>query len=836
MATGTTPPPASIRAREGWTTSVTQLCVDECGRESAGEKVTSVLSHQCLGARARRRGRASFRCMLSPSRVFAASPARALALIRVIPSKPVAGMGGSPSRHRTRDAPVGTAGVVANAVASDATDATDAPPVLTSANLRAWIDARNDDGAGSRVELVKCPNDTPDVESSATALGVPVDSIVKSIVFACDGCFAVCVTNGTARVDHKKIARRLGLANKRVRLATRDETVAHAGYVPGTVPPFGHRTKLRTFVALDVVNDMAPDDVVFGGGGCVDVEVRCTVRDLVRLCEPCEVMDVKRDDDVRERPSADASTIATKSLKTLSADVSRTDSSDANDLPVPIDPSLDERTGPNALPIAKRVADVVGQTPTAIEWLSMPAWPATRPADGDPHSPHRVVTATAEVTRIRRVARFLAFATLRPLAPLRIAPKCENGDAGEEEEEEEEEEVPLAPGTTLQLIAGRTLLERMGGEAGMETTLRGLRPGAVLAVTGRLQANPRPLTVDVVSSGISFVDGTEAVTLLAHAERDGYGLDGDDSSSRAGIDSMPPGSAGVTHTAWSRHKRLDKKREKKQKREGLLSRDDDDVPGGVPMSNDELRAVLRGLRMGERLGKTSKFPALPRESVTWVDSVASIHEMRYAVLDPSTRCDSSPVHDGPEQGDDGINHDRAPWVVGLDAEWRPHKHSPVALMQVAIRHRAFLVDVATLMKRPGDDGYVPGNEEAFDHFLRDLFAAEEIVRLGFGFAYDLQRLRRGYAGRLHSLEISESEDDGRKREPIVSEFGETGHPVLGDAVVDVKAVALCAFPGKQKLVRVGLATVVSSVLGAYVDKTEQCRCVYFYFHTGNVTD
>jgi prolyl-tRNA editing enzyme YbaK/EbsC (Cys-tRNA(Pro) deacylase) len=378
--------------------------------------------------------------MLSPSRVFAASPARALALIRVIPSKPVAGMGGSLSRHRTRDAPVGTARVVANAVASDATDATDAPPVLTSANLRAWIDARNDDGAGSRVELVKCPNDTPDVESSAMALGVPVDSIVKSIVFACDGRFAVCVTNGTARVDHKKIARRLGLANKRVRLATREETVAHAGYVPGTVPPFGHRTKLRTFVALDVVNDMDPDDVVFGGGGCVDVEVRCTVRDLVRLCEPCEVMDVKRDDDVsRGDESAGASTIATKSKTLISADESRTAASDANDLPVPIDPSLDERTGPNALPIAKRVADVVGQTPATLERLSMPAWPATRPKDGDPASPHRVVTATAEVTRVRRVARFLAFATLRPLAPLRIAPKCENGDAGEEEEEEEEE-------------------------------------------------------------------------------------------------------------------------------------------------------------------------------------------------------------------------------------------------------------------------------------------------------------------------------------------------------------------------------------------------------------
>ena len=64
--------------------------------------------------------------------------------------------------------------------------------------------------------------------------------------------------------------------------------------------------QLRTFVALDVVNDMDPDDVVFGGGGCVDVEVRCIVQDLVRLCEPCEVMDVKRDDDVRGDESAGA--------------------------------------------------------------------------------------------------------------------------------------------------------------------------------------------------------------------------------------------------------------------------------------------------------------------------------------------------------------------------------------------------------------------------------------------------------------------------------------------------------------------------------------------------
>ena len=164
---------------------------------------------------------------------------------------------------------------------------------MTSENLRAWIVANDAPG----VELVRCPANTPDVQSSAEALGVAVDDIVKSIVLCCDGAFAVCVTNGTARVDHKKIARRLGVANKRVRLATRDETLAHAGFAPGTVPPFGHRAKLRTFVAIDLTTRFDPDDVVYGGGGCVDVEVRCTVRDLLRLTNG-EVMDVKRDDDV----------------------------------------------------------------------------------------------------------------------------------------------------------------------------------------------------------------------------------------------------------------------------------------------------------------------------------------------------------------------------------------------------------------------------------------------------------------------------------------------------------------------------------------------------------
>ena len=72
----------------------------------------------------------------------------------------------------------------------------------------------------------------------------------------------VVVTNGEARVHAKKIARRLGVANKRVRLATPAEAVAECGYTPGSVPPFGHRKDLRVFVDSGVPE--VPGGVLYG--------------------------------------------------------------------------------------------------------------------------------------------------------------------------------------------------------------------------------------------------------------------------------------------------------------------------------------------------------------------------------------------------------------------------------------------------------------------------------------------------------------------------------------------------------------------------------------------
>jgi hypothetical protein len=228
-------------------------------------------------------------------------------------------------------------------------------------------------------------------------------------------------------------------------------------------------------------------------------------------------------------------------------------------------------------------------------------------------------------------------------------------------------------------------------------------------------------------------------------------------------------------------------------------------PGGVDVVCESVR-VLVGEREGG--GKTTEFPSLPDENVHWVCDVASIARMRAATL----RDD-----DDDDEGDD--EGERSYDVVGVDAEWRPVSGSPVSILQIATRSDAFLVDVAGVMAADRDEnGNGNGNENAeaaaaaaaFDAFLRDLFASRHVLKLGFGLDHDLKRLRTSYPSlkSVAAVDPATAEDSERAR---------------GVGVVDVKSLALVAFPEKKVLrSRVGLAGVVASCLGCYVNKAEQC--------------
>jgi prolyl-tRNA editing enzyme YbaK/EbsC (Cys-tRNA(Pro) deacylase) len=87
------------------------------------------------------------------------------------------------------------------------------------------------------------------------------------------------INNGVAKVERRKVAARLGVGRKKIRFASAEQALEITGYVVGSMPPFGHRHKLPTFV--DPAINTLP--VIFGGGGETDAMLRLTPAELLRV-------------------------------------------------------------------------------------------------------------------------------------------------------------------------------------------------------------------------------------------------------------------------------------------------------------------------------------------------------------------------------------------------------------------------------------------------------------------------------------------------------------------------------------------------------------------------
>lgn len=145
---------------------------------------------------------------------------------------------------------------------------------MTSNDLQRYIDAN-----GVEAEILPMDEHTPTVPDAARALGVETDQIIKSLVFMINDEPLLVINNGLARVDRRAIAARLEVGRKRVKFATPEQALDVTGFVVGSMPPFGHRQKLRTFM------DPAVDrqDAIFGGGGDIDAMMRLTPTELIRV-------------------------------------------------------------------------------------------------------------------------------------------------------------------------------------------------------------------------------------------------------------------------------------------------------------------------------------------------------------------------------------------------------------------------------------------------------------------------------------------------------------------------------------------------------------------------
>ena len=151
---------------------------------------------------------------------------------------------------------------------------------MDSANLQRFINRHQ-----IEAKIIPLSEHTTTVADAAGALAVGTEQIIKSLVFRINDEPLLVINNGLARVDRKKIASALGVGRKRVKFASPEEALAITGYVVGSMPPFGHLTKLRTLIDMAVTKL----DVVYGGGGSIDAMMRLTSTELLRTTN-AEVM------------------------------------------------------------------------------------------------------------------------------------------------------------------------------------------------------------------------------------------------------------------------------------------------------------------------------------------------------------------------------------------------------------------------------------------------------------------------------------------------------------------------------------------------------------------
>ena len=160
------------------------------------------------------------------------------------------------------------------------------PKPLSPTNLQAFLENQAIDAA-----IVYPGAPTPTVPAAAKALGVAEDQIVKSVVFLVDDRPFVVYANGTRRVDPRKLAERLNVSRKKVKLADAGQVLDLTGYAVGTVPPVGLKSRIPAF--MDPAIQQHAD--VYAGGGGINALLKLTPAELLRATD-AEVASMLRDD------------------------------------------------------------------------------------------------------------------------------------------------------------------------------------------------------------------------------------------------------------------------------------------------------------------------------------------------------------------------------------------------------------------------------------------------------------------------------------------------------------------------------------------------------------
>ena len=131
------------------------------------------------------------------------------------------------------------------------------------------------------------PDGTKTAADAATAIGVELGQIVKSLIFAVDGEVVLAYVSGSNQLDEKKLA--LAAGGLKCTRVDADVVRQATGFPIGGVPPFGHATQLRVFVDPDLLQY----DEVWAAAGTWNDNFGANPNDIVRVAGGV-VTDLKR--------------------------------------------------------------------------------------------------------------------------------------------------------------------------------------------------------------------------------------------------------------------------------------------------------------------------------------------------------------------------------------------------------------------------------------------------------------------------------------------------------------------------------------------------------------
>jgi prolyl-tRNA editing enzyme YbaK/EbsC (Cys-tRNA(Pro) deacylase) len=100
---------------------------------------------------------------------------------------------------------------------------------------------------------------------------------------------------GTRRVDPRKLAARLQVGRKRVKLADADQVLDITGYAVGTVPPVGLKTPMPAYMDPAV----RQYEEIYAGGGGIDALLKMTTAELLRVSD-AEIAPMLEDEKVAD--------------------------------------------------------------------------------------------------------------------------------------------------------------------------------------------------------------------------------------------------------------------------------------------------------------------------------------------------------------------------------------------------------------------------------------------------------------------------------------------------------------------------------------------------------